>query len=161
MMQGHYRDAMVTGAPRYIRDTIQSVEIATTGEMRDKQGRKVMDMTPKDAAAKALQFNPNSNAHRGREAMLNYQDKKVIEKVQSDFSIYLAEAIATNDQPAQDKVYAEIDQWNQRNEKQYEMDKAKITKSAKKRAEKKDFSSEERQTLPKNLEAYVESLKAS
>ena len=93
--------------------------------------------------------------------MLNYQDKKVIEKVQSDFSIYLAEAIATNDQPAQDKVYAEIDQWNQRNEKQYEMDKAKITKSAKKRAEKKDFSSEERQTLPKNLEAYVESLKAS
>ena len=161
MMQGHYRDAMVTGAPRYIRDTIQSVEIATTGEMRDKQGRKVMDMAPRDAAAKALQFNPNSNAHRGREAMLNYQDKKVIEKVQSDFSIYLAEAIATNDQSAQDKVYAEIDQWNQRNEKQYEMDKAKITKSAKKRAEKKDFTSEERQTLPKNLEAYVESLKAS
>ena len=161
MMQGHYRDAMVTAAPRYMRDSIQAYEIATTGEMRDKQGRKVMDMTPGDAAAKALQFNPNNNAHRGREAMLNYQDKKVIEKVQSDFSIYLAEAIATNDQSAQDKVYAEIDQWNQRNEKQYEMDKAKITKSAKKRAEKKDFTSEERQTLPKNLEAYVESLKAS
>lgn len=161
MMGGHYRDAMVTAAPRYVRDTIQAVEIATTGSMRDKQGRKVMDMTTADAVAKAMQFNPTSNAKRGRDATLNYQDKKVIENVKNEFSINLAEAIATNNQTAQDKVYADIDKWNAKNATQYQMDKNKITESAKKRAENRDFSSEERQTLPKSLKAYVESLNAS
>ena len=45
MMNGQFRDAMVTAAPRYIRDSVQAYEIATTGSMRDKNGRKVMDMT--------------------------------------------------------------------------------------------------------------------
>lgn len=158
MMNGRYRDAMVTAAPRYIRDSIQAYEIATTGSMRDKQGRKVMDMTGSDAVAKAMQFNPTSNAKRGREAMLNWQDKKLIEKVSGDFKVSLAEAIATENQTAQNKVMADIDKWNADNAEQYQMDKGKITKSAKEMAKRRDFSSEERQTLPKSLEAYVNSL---
>lgn len=90
--------------------------------------------------------------------MLNWQDKKLIEKVKSDFSIELAEAIATKDTIAAKQVYDSIDRWNAKNAKQYQMDKSKITDSAKDRAKKKDFSSEERQTLPKSLEAYVSSL---
>lgn len=159
MMNGQFRDAMVTAAPRYIRDSVQAYEIATTGSMRDKNGRKVMDMTQGDAVAKALQFNPKSNAQRGREAMSNWQDKKLIENVKGDFTVKLAEAIASKDQAAQDKVMADIDKWNAKNDKQYQMDKTKITKSATDKAKKRDFTADERQTMPKSLEAYVNSLK--
>lgn len=159
MMNGQFRDAMVTAAPRYIRDSVQAYEIATTGSMRDKNGRKVMDMTQGDAVAKALQFNPKSNAQRGREAMSNWQDKKLIENVKGDFTVKLAEAIASKDQAAQDKVMADIDKWNAKNDKQYQMDKTKITKSATDKAKKRDFTADERQTLPKSLEEYVNSLK--
>ena len=159
MMNGQFRDAMVTAAPRYIRDSVQAYEIATTGSMRDKNGRKVMDMTQGDAVAKALQFNPKSNAQRGREAMSNWQDKKLIENVKGDFTVKLAEAIASKDQAAQDKVMADIDKWNAKNDKQYQMDKTKITKSATDKAKKRDFTADERQTMPKSLEEYVNSLK--
>ena len=159
MMNGQFRDAMVTAAPRYVRDIVQAYEIATTGSMRDKNGRKVMDMTQGDAVAKALQFNPKSNAQRGREAMSNWQDKKLIENVKGDFTVKLAEAIASKDQAAQDKVMADIDKWNAKNDKQYQMDKTKITKSATDKAKKRDFTADERQTLPKSLEEYVNSLK--
>lgn len=159
MMNGQFRDAMVTAAPRYIRDSVQAYEIATTGSMRDKNGRKVMDMTQGDAVAKALQFNPKSNAQRGREAMSNWQDKKLIENVKGDFTVKLAEAMASKDQAAQDKVMADIDKWNAKNDKQYQMDKTKITKSATEKAKKRDFTADERQTLPKSLEEYVNSLK--
>ena len=159
MMNGQFRDAMVTAAPRYIRDSVQAYEIATTGSMRDKNGRKVMDMTQGDAVAKALQFNPKSNAQRGRESMLNWQDKKLIENVKGDFTVKLAEAIASKDQAAQDKVMADIDKWNTKNDKQYQMDKTKITKSATDKAKKRDFTADERQTMPKSLEEYVNSLK--
>ena len=159
MMNGQFRDAMVTAAPRYIRDSVQAYEIATTGSMRDKNGRKVMDMTQGDAVAKALQFNPKSNAQRGREAMSNWQDKKLIENVKGDFTVKLAEAMASKDQAAQDKVMADIDKWNAKNDKQYQMDKTKITKSATDKAKKRDFTADERQTMPKSLEEYVNSLK--
>lgn len=159
MMNGQFRDAMVTAAPRYIRDSVQAYEIATTGSMRDKNGRKVMDMTQGDAVAKALQFNPKSNAQRGRESMLNWQDKKLIENVKGDFTVKLAEAMASKDQAAQDKVIADIDKWNAKNDKQYQMDKTKITKSATDKAKKRDFTADERQTMPKSLEEYVNSLK--
>lgn len=159
MMNGQFRDAMVTAAPRYVRDSVQAYEIATTGSMRDKNGRKVMDMTQGDAVAKALQFNPKSNAQRGRESMLNWQDKKLIENVKGDFTVKLAEAMASKDQAAQDKVIADIDKWNAKNDKQYQMDKTKITKSATDKAKKRDFTADERQTMPKSLEEYVNSLK--
>ena len=159
MMNGQFRDAMVTAAPRYVRDSVQAYEIATTGSMRDKNGRKVMDMTQGDAVAKALQFNPKSNAQRGREAMSNWQDKKLIENVKGDFTVKLAEAMASKDQAAQDKVMADIDKWNAKNDKQYQMDKTKITKSATDKAKKRDFTADERQTMPKSLEEYVNSLK--
>ena len=159
MMNGQFRDAMVTAAPRYVRDSVQAYEIATTGSMRDKNGRKVMDMTQGDAVAKALQFNPKSNAQRGRESMLNWQDKKLIENVKGDFTVKLAEAMASKDQAAQDKVMADIDKWNAKNDKQYQMDKTKITKSATDKAKKRDFTADERQTMPKSLEEYVNSLK--
>ncbi len=130
--------------------------LALPPSYRQSQGR---DWWQGGAVAKALQFNPKSNAQRGREAMSNWQDKKLIENVKGDFTVKLAEAIASKDQAAQDKVMADIDKWNAKNDKQYQMDKTKITKSATDKAKKRDFTADERQTLPKSLEEYVNSLK--
>lgn len=159
LAEGRFRDATVAASPRYIKDAVNGYEIYTTGSYRNHKGDKVMDMSKADGLIKGLgQFNPASNAKSGRERSEGYHMKNMIKHNQDRYSLKLAEAIYEENDKLYDKVYSEMDAWNERNEDPYQIDIEKVEKSAEKRVEKKDFGSAERneKALPDQLESYFE-----
>lgn len=159
MSEGRARDAVVAASPRYVKDAVNGYEIYKTGAYRNHRGDKVMDMSKSDGIIKGLgQFNPSSNAKPGRDRSEAYHMKNQIKHNQERYSLALAEAIYQNDDERYDKLYEEMDAWNERNKEPYLIDIDKVENSADNRVEKKDFSSAERneKALPNQLEEYLE-----
>lgn len=155
--KGQYKDGLVLMSPRYIKDAVHAVDIWNTGAYRNSRGDKIMDMSKQDAVIKGVfQFNPASNARAGRERSEAYHMNNMVKAKSNDFAVLLAAAMYQEDDDKIDKLYTEMDEWNDRNAEQYHIDIDKIEKSAEKRMEKKDFTSDERQNIGGNLEEYLE-----
>lgn len=159
--KGQYKDAAIVAAPRYVRDAAAGIEIWNTGAYRNHKGDKIMDMSKTDAVIKGVgQFNPASNAKPGRARSEKYHMKNMVNYKQNQFATQLAEAMYQDDNAKIDKIYDAMDAWNDRNPEHFNIDIEKVEKSAERRFEKKDFSSDERQNLPAQLDDYFESREA-
>lgn len=155
--KGQYKDAAIVAAPRYVRDAAAGVEIWNNGAYRNQKGDKVMDMDRTDAVIKgAFQFNPASNAQQGRERSEKYHMKNMVNDKQNQFALQLTEAIYQEDDERLDKIYKDMDAWNDRNPEHFNVDIDKIEESADRRISKKEFTSEDRQKLPAQLDEYFE-----
>lgn len=155
--KGQYKDAAVIAAPRYVRDAAAGIEIWNNGAYRNQKGDKVMDMDRTDAVIKgALQFNPASNAQQGRARSEKYHMKNMVLDKQNQFALQLTEAIYQDDDKRVDELYNDMDAWNERNPEHFNVDIDKIEASAERRIDKKDFTSEDRQKLPEQLDDYFE-----
>jgi N12 class adenine-specific DNA methylase/phospholipid N-methyltransferase len=153
--KGQYKDAAVIAAPRYVRDAAAGIEIWNNGAYRNQKGDKVMDMDRTDAVIKgALQFNPASNAKQGRERSEKYHMKNMVLDKQNQFALQLTEALYQEDYDRVDELYNDMDAWNERNPEHFNVDIDKIEDSAERRLDKKDFTSEDRQKLPEQLDDY-------
>ena len=153
--KGQYKDAAVIAAPRYVRDAAAGIEIWNNGAYRNQKGDKVMDMDRTDAVIKgALQFNPASNAKQGRERSEKYHMKNMVLDKQNQFALQLTEALYQEDYDRVDELYNDMDAWNERNPEHFNVDIDKIEESAERRLDKKDFTSEDRQKLPEQLDDY-------
>lgn len=153
--KGQYKDAAIVAAPRYIRDAAAGIEIWNNGAYRNQKGDKVMDMDRTDAVIKgAFQFNPASNAKQGRERSEKYHMKNMVLDKQNQFALQLTEAIYQEDYDRVDELYNDMDAWNERNPEHFNVDIDKIEESAERRIDKKDFTSEDRQKLPEQLDDY-------
>jgi hypothetical protein len=155
--KGQYKDAFIVASPRYIRDAAAGIEIWNNGAYRNQKGDKVMDMDRTDAVIKgALQFNPASNAQQGRARSEKYHMKNMVLDKQNQFALQLTEAIYQEDDKRVDELYNDMDAWNERNPEHFNVDIDKIEASAERRIDKKDFTSEDRQKLPEQLDDYFE-----
>ena len=155
--KGQYKDAAVVAAPRYVRDAAAGVEIWNNGAYRNQKGDKVMDMDRTDAVIKGLlQFNPASNAKQGRQRSEKYHMKGMLKDKTDQFVLQLAEASYQEDDDRIDKIYDNMDKWNDRNPEHFNVDIEKIEKSVERRLDRKDFTSDDRQKLPAQLDAYFE-----
>ncbi|WP_105245471.1 PLxRFG domain-containing protein [Psychrobacter sp. Marseille-P5312] len=153
--KGQYKDAAVIAAPRYVRDAAAGIEIWNNGAYRNQKGDKVMDMDRTDAVIKgALQFNPASNAQQGRERSEKYHMKNMVLDKQNQFALQLTEALYQEDYDRVDELYNDMDAWNERNPEHFNVDIDKIEESAERRLDKKDFTSDDRQRLPEQLDDY-------
>lgn len=153
--KGQYKDAAVIAAPRYVRDAAAGIEIWNNGAYRNQKGDKVMDMDRTDAVIKgALQFNPASNAKQGRERSEKYHMKNMVLDKQNQFALQLTEALYQENYDRVDELYNDMDAWNERNPEHFNVDIDKIEDSAERRLDKKDFTSEDRQKLPEQLDDY-------
>lgn len=156
--EGKYKDALITASPRYIRDAASGAEIAITGSYRNTKGDKIMDLDKTDAVIKSLAFNPSNNARPGRDRSNAYDMKNMLKAKTDYFSKHLAEAIYQEDDERVDKLYNEMDKWNDRNAEHFNVDIDKIEASAEKRVERKDFGSDERQNIQDSLAERQEEL---
>ena len=148
---GHYKDALITASPRYIRDAASGVEIAMTGSYRNTKGDKIMDLDKTDAVIKSMAFNPSNNARPGRDRSNAYNMKNMLKAKTDYFSKHLAEAMYQENDERLDELYNEMDVWNDKNAEHFNVDIDKIEKSAEKRVERKDFGSAERQNVQDSL----------
>jgi len=155
--EGEYKDAVIMAAPRYVRDAASGIEIYNTGSYRNDRGDKVMDMSQSDAMIKGLgQFNPSSNARAGRGRSNAYDMSNMVKTKQNQFSKQLAEASYQENYERVDEIYATMDAWNDRNADHFRVDIDKVEESAERRLDKKDFTSDERQNIPEQLDDYLE-----
>lgn len=148
---GHYKDAVITASPRFVRDAASGAEIAITGSYRNTKGDKIMDLDRTDAVIKTLQFNPANNAKPGRDRSNAYNMKNMLKAKTDYFSKHLAEAMYQENDDRVDELYNEMDEWNDKNAEHFNVDIEKIEKSAEKRVTRKDFGSEERQNVQESL----------
>lgn len=148
---GHYKDALITASPRYIRDAASGAEIAMTGSYRNTKGDKIMDLDKTDAVIKSMAFNPSNNARPGRDRSNAYNMKNMLKAKTDYFSKHLAEAMYQENDERLDELYNEMDAWNDKNAEHFNVDIDKIEKSAEKRVERKDFGSAERQNVQDSL----------
>lgn len=148
---GHYKDALITASPRYVRDAASGAEIALTGSYRNTKGDKIMDLDKTDAVIKSMAFNPSNNARPGRDRSNAYNMKNMLKAKTDYFSKHLAEAMYQENDERLDELYNEMDAWNERNAEHFNVDIDKIEKSAEKRVERKDFGSAERQNVQDSL----------
>lgn len=156
--EGHYKDALITASPRFIRDAASGAEIAMTGSYRNTKGDKIMDLDKTDAVIKSLAFNPANNAKPGRDRSNAYNMKNMLKAKTDYFSKHLAEAMYQENDERIDELYVEMDAWNDRNAEHFNVDVDKIEKSAEKRVERKDFGSAERQNIQDSLALRQEDL---
>lgn len=155
---GHYKDAVITASPRFVRDAASGAEIAITGSYRNTKGDKIMDLDRTDAVIKTLQFNPANNAKPGRDRSNAYDMKNMLKAKTDYFSKHLAEAMYQENDDRVDELYNEMDEWNDKNAEHFNVDIEKIEKSAEKRVTRKDFGSEERQNVQDSLALRQEDL---
>lgn len=157
LSDGRVRDAVTVAAPRYMRDTLSSAEVVTTGSYRNHKGDLVMELDTADAIIKAFQFNPSANAKQGRERGMLFDMKNMINDRQADFVTKLTEATFKEQDDVVESLYAEMDRHNERNAEQYQIDIDKVEASVERKLKNKDFSSSDRssKTLPDQLEEYV------
>lgn len=156
--EGHYKDALITASPRFVRDAASGVEIAMTGSYRNTKGDKIMDLDKTDAVIKSLAFNPANNAKPGRDRSNAYNMKNMLKAKTDYFSKHLAEAMYQEDDDRIDELYIEMDTWNDKNAEHFNVDIDKIEASAEKRVERKDFGSAERQNIQDSLAQRQEDL---
>ena len=148
-VQGKYKLAGQTLAPRAVGSLWQSADIATTGEYRTKYGNNLSEGTVLDSALKALDLNPTGFAQMGRTRMLEREDTAIRAAAQKRFREELIEAKREGDKERIGEIKDDIKAWNKSNPK-YPVDIAdsSIARSVK----RKDAGWEERNKVPKGME---------
>ncbi len=148
-VQGKYKLAGQTLAPRAVGSLWQSADIATTGEYRTKYGNNLSEGTVLDSALKALDLNPTGFAQMGRTRMLEREDTAIRAAAQKRFREELIEAKREGDKERIGEIKADIKAWNKSNPK-YPVDIAdsSIARSVK----RQDAGWEERNKVPKGME---------
>ena len=148
-VQGKYKLAGQTLAPRAFGSLWQSIDIATTGEYRTKYGNNLSEGTVLDSALKALDLNPTGFAQMGRTRMLEREDTAIRAAAQKRFREELIEAKREGDKERIGEIKADIKAWNKSNPK-YPVDIAdsSIARSVK----RQDAGWEERNKVPKGME---------
>jgi hypothetical protein len=113
--QGRPLSAVLEASPTAARNLAQSWEMATTGEYRDRMGRKVLESDTADAVAKAIGFQPGAvakvqDASRDAQALVN-----VARLRESEIAAAWAKAIVDKDEDGRNKAREAVAEWNRKN----------------------------------------------
>ncbi len=115
LAQGKAGKAAEALLPNALKNFIKGIEMAQTGEYRDRQGRKVMDTTYTDALAKAAGFQPAKVAKESAKLNAIRQDVDLNRKVEDGIADRWARALADKDPAGVEQARQELRDWNARN----------------------------------------------
>jgi hypothetical protein len=107
--------ALASMAPVAIKNALQGIEMADTGEYRDTKGRKVQDVDLIDSLVKGLGFQPQEIAAESRRIQAIQQDKGMMDAVKSAITERWASGIADKDQESVQKARESLKDWNEKN----------------------------------------------
>ena len=113
--EGNYGKAAQNLSPKAVRDAAAAIGMVATGQATDARGRKVIDVSMTDAAAKAIGFNPTIVANQHRKSMPLRQDAALQRKMESSIAHQWAAGIVSGDQNAVNEAIARRDEWNRTN----------------------------------------------
>lgn len=113
--EGNYGKAAQNLSPKAVRDAAAAIGMVATGQATDARGRKVIDVSMTDAAAKAIGFNPTIVANQHRKSMPLQQDAALQRKMESSIAHQWAAGIVSGDQNAVNEAIARRDEWNRTN----------------------------------------------
>ena len=115
VIAGNPGKAAVNMMPKALKDVITGVDWAARGYATDAAGRRTVDLTGTEAAAKVIGFNPGPVARKTRESMPIEQDTRLQRVKEAEFVTRIARSIVDGDKAAGDEARAEMRAWNQRN----------------------------------------------
>jgi hypothetical protein len=108
------RDPLVA-VPIAIRNLAKGLEMLQTGEYRDTKGRKVMDVTPTDAAAKMVGFQPADVARESRTMRENRQQVSLARVEESEIVSQWAAALVERKPDGVQAARERLRDWNRKN----------------------------------------------
>lgn len=114
-MQGNWSGVGKTFAPKAIADVTKGLEMAATGEARDRYGNKVVDTGAVDVASQIIGFNPTVKAEAGRKAWDVTEKVGYIKKLESNIVSKFARGLLDNDSDVIESAKQELAEWNARN----------------------------------------------
>lgn len=110
--QGKPIKGVMSASPTASRNLAQAWDMATTGQYRDKDGRKVLDTDGMDALVKAIGFQPTDVA-RVQEASRDAQSLIAVARMrESEIVAEWARAMVDHDTAGQQAARDAIRQWN-------------------------------------------------
>ena len=113
---GVVRDALKGDVlPVALRNLGKGFEMARTGEFRDERGRKVADVTPTDAAAKMVGFQPASIARESRATRAAQSVVAQTRRAEADIVRLWAQGIVDNEPEKVAEARQKLADWNARN----------------------------------------------
>src|SRR5574337_134541 len=115
LAEGNFSGALKTAAPKAVQDVAKGIEMAATGEARDRSGKKVVDVGAMDAFFQTMGFNPSVKADAGRKAWDVTEYLGYIKKTESEIVGRWARGIADNDMEAVRAAQQELSDWNMSN----------------------------------------------
>src|SRR5574337_363620 len=115
LAEGNFSGALKTAAPKAVQDVAKGIEMAATGEARDRSGKKVVDVGAMDAFCQSMGFNPSVKADAGRKAWDVTEYLGYIKKTESEIVGRWARGIADNDMEAVRAAQQELSDWNMSN----------------------------------------------
>lgn len=102
-------------APTAVRNMAKGVEMASSGQYKDMRGNKVMDVTPAEAAAKFIGFQPNSVADAQEANALRQDAKNFYALKRSQITALWASGISERDEDKVRQAREAIADWNRKN----------------------------------------------
>lgn len=116
LLQGDVADAGIKMAPLAIQNMLKAATMWNTGEYRDTRGRKVVDVGPGDAVAKAIGFQPAEVARESATMGEVQRSVQLARNVESEIAGKWAQGLRDNDQEAVSQARQDLREWNDRND---------------------------------------------
>jgi hypothetical protein len=111
--KGDLTGAIRTINPKPVRDVISGYQAATSGEFKDRRGRKVVgDVSMAEAISKGIGFNPKRLASGNRKLGEEYDDVAIQKNREDAIVTKWVNAYVEDDEAGKDKAMAELETWN-------------------------------------------------
>lgn len=113
--RGDLGRAVRSVVPLAVQNAVKGVEMWESGEYKDTQGRKVMDVDGIEAFIKGVVFQPSTVAMESAKLGQNMQDINLAKVTESALVDRWSRAIADGKREDLDDVRADLKAWNERN----------------------------------------------
>ena len=110
-----YRKAGLAVLPTAVKNALMAKEMWQTGKYKDIGNKLVTEVTPADAIAKGIGFQPNSVARKQRAIRETQIEIDIVTSKQGEFMTRIANAVADNDGEGREKALRDLREWNATN----------------------------------------------
>jgi hypothetical protein len=112
---GNWRRASTEWLPKAFKDLVQGAEMMASGEAKDTHGRRVVDISPAEAAVKMAGFNPQAIAEVGRNARAVQQTISLATRTKGVITEKWARGIVDRNPDDVAAAKRDIERWNAAN----------------------------------------------
>lgn len=155
LARGRWDAAAVNAAPKAVRDAYNGAHMLATGEAQDIKGRLTLkDVTPGEAAGKAIGFNPQRAAQESETKREIMQDKNLRTVRMDEIAGDWADGILRRDVEKVTEAMQRFREWNKDNP-ELRIDSSSLMRSVQERVRAAHLTGQERflKSVPKPMRA--------